>query len=208
YPWMDTVAAIFVAFIIAKIGWELCSDSIRELVDTAIDDNRRVEIEHAILKITGVHGITSLRSRFSGGKIILELDLVVNPRITVSEGHQLGQLVSMDLLGKFSDIGDVVVHIDPEMHIESAIASELPAREQVLENIYSQLAHVIDREDIESIDLHYLDRGIELDVTVRLPLISEELREKIKEVLMPISHFTRLRIFNKLCELELDQKLS
>ena len=28
YPWMDTVAGMFVALIIAKIGWELCADSL------------------------------------------------------------------------------------------------------------------------------------------------------------------------------------
>ncbi len=208
YPWMDTVAAMFVAAIIAKIGWELCSDSIRELVDTAIDDSRRREIEDSVLKIEGVHGITNLRSRFSGGKIILELDLLVNPRISVSEGHQLGELVSINLLGEFSDIGDVVVHIDPELHIDAMSAGELPSRDQVLEDIYTQLEDVIDRADIESIDLHYLDRGIELDVTVNLKEIPPALREKIEDILIPVSHFSRLRIFTKLCELELDQKLS
>ena len=36
YLWMDATAALFVALIIAKIGWELCSDSLKELVDTAV----------------------------------------------------------------------------------------------------------------------------------------------------------------------------
>ena len=208
YPWMDTVAAIFVALIIAKIGWELCSDSIRELVDTAISDERLQAIQDTVMKVHGVHGTTNLRSRLSGGKIILELNLLVDPRISVSEGHQLGELVSMKLLENFSDIGDVVVHIDPQMHIESDVASELPGREEVLESIYSELENVIDRDVIEAIDLHYLDRGIELDITVGLDTIPDQVRERLEEVLVPIAHFTRLRIFTKLCELELDRKLS
>ena len=43
-PWLDVVAAMFVAVIIAKIGWELCFDSIKELVDTAIPEEHQTRI--------------------------------------------------------------------------------------------------------------------------------------------------------------------
>ena len=38
---MDAIAVMFVALIIAKIGWELCSDSLKEPVDTAVPATRQ-----------------------------------------------------------------------------------------------------------------------------------------------------------------------
>ncbi len=84
FPWLDTVAAMVVALFIARIGYELCADSLRELVDTAVPPERQTQLRNAILDVEGIHGITSLRSRLSGGKIILEAHLLVNPRISVS----------------------------------------------------------------------------------------------------------------------------
>ena len=53
YVWMDIVAAMFVALIIARIGWELCSDAVKELVDTAMPAQRRAQIEACILATQG-----------------------------------------------------------------------------------------------------------------------------------------------------------
>lgn len=113
YPWMDTLAAIAVALIIAKIGWELCTEALRELVDTQIPEVRRDQIKAEILNVAGITGINSLRTRSSGGKIILELSLRVDPNILVSEGHAIGDKVSTTLTGQFGDIADVIFHIDP-----------------------------------------------------------------------------------------------
>lgn len=212
YVWMDTVAAIFVALIIAKVGWELCADSLRELVDTAIPAKRRMEIETFINSVEGVKGITSLRSRSSGGKILLEAHLLVNPRISVSEGHQLGERVSKNLTGKYSDIQDVLVHIDPEMGETSTnkmpLLAELPHRAELIKKIDTCLYELIDKEDIESVDLHYLEHGIEVDLTIRNTQLSEELVGKLTDSIATIEPLASLRIFKKLHEINIKPQLS
>ena len=212
YPWMDTVAAMFVALIIAKIGWELCTDALKEMVDTAVPRHRREQIEARIRETEGVLGVTNLRSRMSGGKIILEIRILVNPRISVSEGHQLGENVSKALIGSFSDIGDVFVHIDPETHLESDHVSrrhtELPERSQVIENIKQLWQEFLDEDDIESIDLHYLEHGIEVDLTVKLDEISEQLASQLSQAIRHFDYIASMRVFNKLYEIKLEQQLS
>ena len=212
YTWMDTVAAIFVALIIAKIGWELCTDSLRELVDTAIPLPRQRQLQDCILAVDGIQGITSLRSRLSGGKIILEVRLLVDPRITVSEGHQLGETVSRALTGNFSDIGDVIAHIDPETHEEAAITaphqSALPDRQQILANIKNQWQEFLSEDDIDNISLHYLENGIEVDLTVNMEEISEQLARQLQQAIHTFHYIANLRIYSKLYETRLDQPLS
>ena len=204
YIWMDTVAAMFVALIIAKIGWELCADSLKELVDTAISRERQQRIEACILNTEGIRGITSLRSRQSGGKIILEVRLLVDPRITVSEGHQIGETVSLALRGNFSDIGDVIVHIDPLTHIESDTQpnknTALPERAAVLKLIRQQWQELLNDDDIENMDLHYFEHGIEVELTVAQEELPARLIRELEQAVQKLGYIASVRIYRKLYE--------
>ena len=204
YVWMDTVAAMFVALIIAKIGWELCSDSLKELVDTAVPKQRQEKIESCIMAVEGVKGITRLRSRLSGGKIILEVRLLVDSRITVSEGHQLGEEVSHALRGSFSDVGDVIIHIDPQSHAAANVLEHsnfgLPPRKTVLKLIRQQWQDLLSDDDIENMDLHYLEHGIEIELTVRQTEVSPLLVTQLEQAIHNLAYVAGVRIYHKLYE--------
>jgi cation diffusion facilitator family transporter len=209
YLWMDTLAAIFVACVIATIGWELCMDSLKELVDTSIPKQRRQQIQHCIMAVDGILGVTRLRSRSSGGKIILEVQLLVNPRISVSEGHQLGEIVSRSLTGNFSDVGDVIVHIDPETHNHDKALHdmELLGRENVLESVKERWQDLLTEEQIEEVSLHFLERGIEVDLTLRQAQISDALAQQLAAALEPLQAIASVRIYNKLHEASINEQL-
>ena len=209
YLWMDTLAAILVACMIATIGWELCTDSLKELVDTSIPKERRQQIQRCIMAVEGILGVTRLRSRSSGGKIILEVQLLVNPRISVSEGHQLGDIVSRSLTGNFSDVGDVIVHIDPETHNHEKPLHdmELPDQESVLESIKERWQDLLTEEQIEEVSLHYLERGIEVDLTLRQAQISDTLAQQLTAALEPLQAIVSVRIYNKIHEANINQQL-
>lgn len=204
YVWMDIVAAMFVALIIAKIGWELCADSLRELVDTAVSRERQQQINACILGTRGIRGITSLRSRLSGGRIILEVQLQVDPRISVSEGHQLGETVSLALRRQFSDISDVIVHIDPlTQTADLANPPEdlaLPERRVVLKLIRQQWQDLLSDDDIENIDLHYLDHGIEIELSINLEEIPPRLLLQLESAIRNLAYVSGVRIYRKLYE--------
>lgn len=204
YVWMDIAAAMFVALIIAKIGWELCGDALKELVDTAVPDQRRAQFESCILAVEGIQGITSLRSRLSGGRIILEIRLLVNPRISVSEGHQLGEIASKALIGQFSDISEVLVHIDPMTHGEHLIppttTADMPERTEILDGIKQSWKELLVEEDIGSIDLHYLGSGIEVDLVLNRDHVSSQLAHDLESAIKSTDYIACLRIFSKLYE--------
>ncbi|MEX0963056.1 MAG: cation diffusion facilitator family transporter [Pseudohongiellaceae bacterium] len=200
YLWMDTVAAMFVALIIAKIGWELCTDSLTELVDTAVPKPRREQFETCILATEGILGITELRSRSSGGKIILEVKLLVNSHISVSEGHQLGELVKKSLLSQFADIAEVLIHIDPIPHNEKDEEARLPERADVIASLKNNWHGLLDAASIAAIDLHYLAGTIEVDLILDVDDYSTDEASKLEQAIESIAFVTKLRVFNKLYE--------
>ncbi len=204
YAWMDTVAALFISLIIAKIGWELCADSLKELVDTAITKDRQHRIEKCIRGTEGIRGITSLRSRYSGGKIILDVRLLVDPSITVSAGHEIGEAVSLALRGNFSDIGNVIAHIDPLMgeeprgnHLRIA---DLPERADVMKLIRQSWQELLSDDDIENMDLRYFDHGIEVEVTVSQEQLPARLARQLEQAIRRLGFITGVRIYHKLYE--------
>lgn len=204
YVWMDTVAGIFVSLIIAKVGWELCADSLKELVDTAVPQQRQQQIEACIRSVPGVQGITNIRTRSSGGKIILEVHLLVNPRISVSEGHQIGDIVSRSVTGNFSDIGDVIVHIDPVEHgeeeFDASAFPNLPPREEVLGLVRKAWGSLLQDEDIDRLLLHYLENGVEVELTLKNEDYPQQHFSQLEAAVESIECVCRLRIYHKLFE--------
>ncbi len=201
YIWMDTVAGAFVALIIAKVGWELCTDSLKELVDTSIPAKRRAQIEESILQIAGVNGIPGLRTRLSGGKVILDLCILVDPRISVSEGHQIAELVSRTLTGNFSDVSDVLVHVDPlppesEKSTSQAL-DDFPERPEIIASIREAWNGLIDDHAIESISLHFLEQGIEVELTLHEGSLGQAEAERLANALQRLSYIQKLRIYSK-----------
>jgi len=206
-PWLDVVAAMFVAIIIAKIGWELCFDSLKELVDTAIPEEHQVRIRDAIMEIPGVHKVTSLRSRQSGGKILLETQIQVDPRISVSEGHQLGEACTKSITDKFRNINDVVVHIDAESHHLDE-AKSLPLRHEIVARITEQWKELLDESDIKNIDLHYLGNGIEVDLYLIAREVDEKTARRLADALRPIPSIHRLKIYSNILETSVAEDFS
>ncbi len=201
YIWMDTVAGAFVALIIAKVGWELCTDSLKELVDTSIPAKRRAQIEESILQIAGVNGIQGLRTRLSGGKVILDLCILVDPRISVSEGHQIAELVSRTLTGNFSDVSDVLVHVDPlppesEKSTSQAL-DDFPERPEIIASIREAWNGLIDDQAIEGISLHFLEQGIEVELTLHEGSLGQAEAERLANALQRLSYIQKLRIYSK-----------
>lgn len=200
YIWMDTVAAMFVALVIAKIGWELCADSLLELVDTAVSQSRREQFEECILSINGIRGLSHLRSRTSGGKIILEVRVIVDSHISVSEGHQLGELVNRALVSKFADISDVLIHIDPDEHEIGDVESALPERADVIAELRDCWRNIVDENSVAAIDLHYLAGGIEVDLIIESDDLSTGKTRELEAAIEGIAYIAKLRVFKKLFE--------
>ena len=101
YPYLDAVAAIAVAVMISKIGFDLVRDSSKELIDTALEPEVTEEIRSEVFNIDGVRALHMLRSRRSGGDALVDLHIQVDPRISVSEGHQIGDTVRRQLTGPY-----------------------------------------------------------------------------------------------------------
>jgi cation diffusion facilitator family transporter len=178
YPLADGIAAIVVALMVAKIGLNLVFESIKELVDTSLPPELVAEIRAAINAIDGVEGIHLLRTRHMGEDALIDAHIVVDPRITVSEGHMIGDIVRDDLIKRFDDVMDVLVHVDPEDDESLQEQSRPLSRGEVQRLLERYLADF--KLAIDDFRIHYLDGQIEVEVI--LPFAVSESPEQFAAI--------------------------
>jgi cation diffusion facilitator family transporter len=162
--WLEMVAAIGVAFMIALVGLKLVKESVEELVDTALSETYVTDIQQTIELADGVHGVHSLRTRRMGSAVILDIHLQVEPYISVSEGHHIGDWVCYELKKKFKEITDITVHVDAEDDEEALQAFILPLRKEVRADLLKTWEGLLDEKNILKMTLHYLERKINVEL--------------------------------------------
>ncbi len=168
YPLADAIAAIVVALMVAKIGLNLVLESIKELVDTSLPPRLIAEIRTTIMGIDGVEGIHLLRTRQMGEDALIDAHIVVDPRITVSEGHTIGDTVRDELISRFDDVMDVLVHVDPEDD-EGLFEHNKPLTRADVQVLLDQ--YLVDiKTSIEDFRIHYLNGQIEVEVILPFAL--------------------------------------
>ena len=168
FPLLDAIAAIVVALMIAKIGLDLSRQSVQELVDTALEPEMVDKIKQTILSIDDVRELHMLRSRRMGHNALVDVHLLVSPKLSVSEGHHISEAVEKILIEKFDEINDVTVHIDPEDDSTAASCKHLPMRNELLLELNKQWPDSSILNNIEDVTLHYLDGHITIEANLSL----------------------------------------
>ncbi len=164
-PYLDALAAIGVAAMIGKVGWDLARRGFNELIDTALEPEKVTAIRKAILSVDGVQALHMLRTRRMGSEALVDVHIILaDPRMSVSEGHQISETVRGKLVRGFEEISQVMVHIDPEDDELVAPNRELPLRQQVMARLKSQWTPIEAARHIRKVNIHYLNGQLHLEI--------------------------------------------
>jgi cation diffusion facilitator family transporter len=174
--WLDAVAALVVALFIAKIALSLLWDSMKELVDTALPQEKIAAIRAVAMEIPGLRDVHHVRTRTMGGKILVDLHLQVDPLVSVSEGHEIGCWVAAAIRAKFNEVSDITFHIDPEddADVDQDGPSFLrPLRVNVMQDLAEDWSGLC---EIQGLRLHYLRGKIDIELLTSSDVTVAELR--------------------------------
>jgi cation diffusion facilitator family transporter len=165
---MDALAAIIVSVLIAIMGAHLVRKAFNELIDASLDQALVDAIREHVLATDGVMAVHRLRSRSMAGLGYIDLEIRVNPRLSVSEAHFISLHIEESIKRTFNEIIDVTVHIDPLSDNDHSKLMQLPNRARLLFSLYSAWEELEGAENIRNIHLHYLTDQIEVDVILPL----------------------------------------
>ncbi|WP_201783700.1 cation diffusion facilitator family transporter [Brevibacillus choshinensis] len=111
--YLDPAAGIFVSALVLKMSYNIMMESIHSTLDHVLHEDDTVEFRQRIESVSGVMRLDTLRAREHGHYLIIDVKIGVDPHITVEEGHRIGKQVKQELMGNFSQVRDVFVHINP-----------------------------------------------------------------------------------------------
>lgn len=187
FPYLDAFAALGVALMIGHIGWTQAWSSIRELVDTGMEPKTAAALKRIIGNVEGVRGVHMLRSRRMGGVYLIDVHIVVDERLSVSEGHKISEYVRLKLIDSHEDISNALVHIDPEDDSLAVLCADLPLRREVLADLRSVWTEALDASELDEAVLHYLNGQVHVDLVrsmqaadAQAQQFNQHLQEKVK----------------------------
>jgi len=112
YRFADALVGIVIAFLIARIGYEIIKRASDVLVDTICIDT--TALEGVIKSVEGVKGCHDIMTRGTERSINLDVHILVNPKISVEKAHEIADSVEEKIKTVFPSVLDIVVHIEPE----------------------------------------------------------------------------------------------
>ena len=112
YRIADTIAGLVIAFLIARIGYEIIKKASDVLVDTICIDT--TALEGVIKSVEGVKGCHDIRTRGTEHSINLDVHILVDPRMSIEKAHEVADSVEERVKSSFPAVTDIVVHIEPE----------------------------------------------------------------------------------------------
>lgn len=198
--WLDQVAALIVGLMVAHIGWKLVSASMKELVDTALPEEETEEILKQAKSLNSVRAIHSLRTRKMGSQVFLDIHIEVNPRISVSEGHQIGVQVTQLIREHHPEVHDITFHIDAEDDSEDRLPpleALLPLREEVIIRLEHCWAALPLEFNSNQLVLHYLNNRIDIDLYLPECLPKTLSEAVLKQHLEAEGWLGRLRVWQR-----------
>jgi divalent metal cation (Fe/Co/Zn/Cd) transporter len=102
-----------VALFIFKMSYSIAMDAVGQIMDESVGENKIQEVKRLALTVNGVKNVHGIRVRRSGAAFLVDMDIVVDPKITVKMAHDIGEAVREMIRVHMDRVGQVRVHIDP-----------------------------------------------------------------------------------------------
>lgn len=113
YESADDYAALFASVVIIANAYRIFKPALFELLDTAPPNHIVHKVREAAGKVENVMGIDKCFVRKMGFDYFVDIHVLVDANQTVYKGHEIAHKVKDVLMKKYSNISNVLVHIEP-----------------------------------------------------------------------------------------------
>ncbi len=108
---IDSFVAVIIALLITYGAIKMLNESLNILLDRAPDEKKLKQIYDLTTSIKGVKEAHKLRARMIGNKIVGDIHVLVDPRLSVQEGHEISENVNSILQRELG--ANIIIHIEP-----------------------------------------------------------------------------------------------
>jgi cation diffusion facilitator family transporter len=111
----DAIVGLAITIAILLTLWRAARTVLHRALD-GTDETTLALIEAVAGAVPGVEHVTEAKARWSGHRLLAELNVAVEPTLTVDLGHAIADDVHRSLLHEVPRLAEVMVHVDPHGH--------------------------------------------------------------------------------------------
>ena len=111
---LDPLASVIVGIVIIKVAYELLCRGIGDLTEQSLPDDIENEIIALVSSIPGIDTPHDLRTRRIGNHYAIEMHILMDGEITLSEAHEKATAVEDLLRQRYGQDTHVAVHMEPK----------------------------------------------------------------------------------------------
>jgi cation diffusion facilitator family transporter len=157
WPQGDSVAALFVSFLVVTAALRLMGRNVDVLMDRAPADAVETARRAIRVQVPGV-SLRRLRLRQAAGRHFVDVVIAVSPGAAVAQGHAAADDVE-DAVRRALPEADVIVHVEPQP----------PEDVEIRERAQEAALHVANVREIHNVNVLTVDGRTEISLHLKLP---------------------------------------
>lgn len=113
FPILDPLAALIITVIILKVAIQIFIEATNQVIDKAASPQLIAQIKQQIEQVDGVLAIDSLKTRIHSNRIYVDLEISVDPTLSLIKAHAIAEQVHYQLEHHLPQIKHCTVHVNP-----------------------------------------------------------------------------------------------
>ncbi|MEM1283271.1 MAG: cation diffusion facilitator family transporter [Chlamydiota bacterium] len=109
----DHFGAIIISVLMIGLGLNAAKENIQQLMDKKPEDTYFELVTESARRVDGVKDVEKIKIQLFGPDAHVNLDIEVNPQLSVFEAHEITQHVRAEIQKDWPLVRDVIVHVEP-----------------------------------------------------------------------------------------------
>ena len=115
YPHGDQLAAIAVGLMVIMVGVKVFAGCLHEFSERSVDTQTMQKIESILESEARIRHWHRLRTRTVGREIFVDLHILVDSELNITEAHAIADALEGDLHERINRPVNVIVHVEPDL---------------------------------------------------------------------------------------------
>jgi cation diffusion facilitator family transporter len=116
----DQLAAIIVGLMIVWVAIKILAGSAGQFTARAVDETTSEKIKQIIASQPQIRSWHKLRTRIVGRELFMDLHIMVDPKLSITEAHEIAETLENEMHSQFSQPINILIHIEPDGELNEA----------------------------------------------------------------------------------------
>jgi len=114
WHFMDHLVAVALGFVILTVAWKIGRIAIHDLTDRAPAPQVLENVQAILKSHPEIRDFHAVRARTLGGFVEMDFHILVDPHLTVHQGHEIARTVKRQIMQQDESVINVVIHVEPK----------------------------------------------------------------------------------------------